>query len=176
MSGIEVLDPPGRQANPAKLLKSRCQRSMRNGRAGTPSSARQATDGTKVAKKMGRPQFPYTATIASYICVQLALGRSLRKIVKDSGMPSQSLVYEWLNKRPDFVEMYSRAREFQAHILGDEILEIADKCPLLFSIDERSGIRIVRVDPMGVQRQKLRIDARKWMAARLQPRKYGLRR
>jgi len=34
---------------------------------------------------------------------------------------------------------------------------------------------IMRVSPLGVQPSRLRVDARKWAAARLAPRKYGER-
>ena len=56
-----------------------------------------------------------------------------------------------------FAEQYARAREAQADALADEIVDIADGA-------DSSG---------DAARDRLRIDARKWAAARLTPRKYG---
>ena len=69
-----------------------------------------------------------------------------------------------------FRDQYARAREEQADKLFREIIEIADDksgdC-----ITTSDGKRIV--DHENIQRSRLRVDARKWAAARLAPRKYG---
>ena len=55
-----------------------------------------------------------------------------------------------------------RAREAQADKLFKECLEIADR-----------GSESENENPPRIQRDRLRIDTRKWMAARLAPKKYG---
>lgn len=72
-------------------------------------------------------------------------------------MPAPATIWVWLTKHPDFQEQYTRAREAQAEFLADEIVEIADSA----------------VDSDSSQAARVRIDARKWVAAKLRPKKYG---
>jgi len=102
----------------------------------------------------GRPS-DYTQAIADHICEQLAEGISLRKICLAEDMPGKSTVFRWLWANIEFRDQYERAREAQADTLADEITDIAD---------DAEG------DP---QRDKLRVDARKWVASKLKPKKYG---
>ena len=73
-------------------------------------------------------------------------------------MPAESTVYKWLAEGGAFSERYARAREQQADLYADEIIEIADAC---------------EPEAAAVAKAKARIDARKWLAARLAPKKYG---
>ena len=90
-------------------------------------------------------------------------------------MPAQSAVYEWLLKHPDFAEKYTRAREEQADTLADEIIDIADEQPEVVAvIDKKTGALIEhKLDGAFLQWQKNRIEARKWTAMKLKPKKYG---
>jgi hypothetical protein len=78
--------------------------------------------------------------------------------------------YRWLDENGDFRDQYARAREEQADKLFREIIEIAD---------DKSGDCITTsdgkpiVDHENIQRSRLRVDARKWAAAKLAPKKYG---
>jgi hypothetical protein len=65
--------------------------------------------------------------------------------------------------------MYTRAREEQADTNADEILQIADEMPPEYT-DEKGRTNI---DQTYLAWQKQRIEARKWTAAKLKPRKYG---
>jgi hypothetical protein len=65
--------------------------------------------------------------------------------------------------------MYARAREDQADTNADEILAIADEMPPEYT-DEKGRTTL---DQTYIMWQKNRIDARKWTAAKLKPRKYG---
>jgi hypothetical protein len=104
---------------------------------------------------MARPT-SYNLELAALICERLGQGEALKRICQDDHMPSQAIVYIWLTKHPEFLEMYTRAREDQADTLADEITDIAD-----------------RADPENVNVARLRVDARKWVAAKLKPKKYG---
>ena len=105
------------------------------------------------AKKTGRPT-DYTDLISTEICGQISEGNSLRSICKSNKMPSCSTVFLWLRHHPEFSEQYARAREEQADAIADECLDIAANEP-------------------DVQRARLKIDARKWFASKMKPRKYG---
>src|SRR6516225_264540 len=65
---------------------------------------------------------------------------------------------------------YTRAREAQADKFFREIIEIADDASRDY-VATSDGKRIV--DHENIQRSRLRVDARKWAAARLAPKKYG---
>jgi hypothetical protein len=95
--------------------------------------------------------------------------------VKDEGMPDRSVVYDWLLRHPVFANQYTRAREEQADTLADEIVAIADEQPEIIAVtDKKTGALIEhKLDNAFLQWQKNRIDARKWTAMKLKPKKYG---
>jgi hypothetical protein len=74
-------------------------------------------------------------------------------------MPQMSTVMLWLREDREFSQQYARAREAQADYFADEIVEIADAA--------------MRKDARGVQAARLAVDARKWAASKLLPKKYG---
>jgi len=121
---------------------------------------------------MGRPS-DFTPEIAGRICEELIEGKSLREICKAEDMPSASTVCRWLGQHEAFREQYARAREAQADTLFDEILEIADDGTNDYVIRKGEGEDVERVDHDHIARSRLRVDARKWMASKLQPKKYG---
>jgi len=128
---------------------------------------------TKEVTKMGRPS-AYSDKVANDICIRIALGESLRRICMEDGMPAQSSVYEWLLRYPDFSEKYARARELQAETQFDELTDIVDQPPELNYVTDKNGELIeVKFDSTYVAWMKLRVDTRKWTAARMAPKKYG---
>lgn len=129
---------------------------------------------------MGRPS-TYTETLTSEICERLADGESLRQICADEHMPARSTVFKWLSENETFSDQYARAREEQADTLADEIVAIADEeCTMIRADkhlavkgeDEEGNVEVV-FDSVAVARNRLRVDARKWIAAKLKPKKYG---
>lgn len=103
--------------------------------------------------KTGRPS-GYSEDVAGTICMEIMAGKSLRTICAMEGMPAASTVYAWLGQYQGFSAQYARACEVQADVLADEIIEIADS----------------DLDP---NRARVMIDARKWLAGKLRPKKYG---
>jgi succinate dehydrogenase flavin-adding protein (antitoxin of CptAB toxin-antitoxin module) len=120
---------------------------------------------------MGRPS-EFSQEIADSICDRLTDGQSLRKICCDDDMPAASTVFRWLTARPEFQEQYAHAREAQADALFDEILDIADDGTNDWVADKEEAEGF-RYNGDAVQRSKLRVEARKWMAGKLQPKKYS---
>ena len=102
----------------------------------------------------GRPT-DYTPELTAQICERLAIGESLRSICRDDAMPSMASIFLWLGKYPEFSEQYARAREAQAESHADQIVEIAD--------DDK-------IDP---NHKRIMVDARKWVASKLKPKRYG---
>ncbi|MCF3462782.1 terminase small subunit protein [Stenotrophomonas maltophilia] len=124
---------------------------------------------------MARPS-KFTQKLADAICEQLVDGKSLRTICSTAKMPGRSTVVRWLAENEAFRNQYARARELQADTLADEILDIADKAVMGEKLkkDGRGKVIERRTGDM-VERSKLMIDARKWYAGKLQPKKYGER-
>ncbi len=122
-------------------------------------------------KKRGRPSL-YTEPLAAKICRRLAEGESLRTICADKAMPAISTVMGWLfdGNHDGFSEQYARAREAQAEVRADEIVDIADDASGDFTAD-KDGKLVANSEH--IQRSRLRVDARKWIAAKLLPKRYG---
>lgn len=118
----------------------------------------------------GRPS-AFTQKLADTICERLSLGESLRSICRDERMPSQSMVFRWLADRQAFREQYAHAREVQADSWADDIIEIADDSSGDTIVDPESGNE--RFNGEFAARSRLKVDTRKWLMARMAPKKYG---
>ena len=101
----------------------------------------------------------------------------MREIVKTGDMPDRVTIYRWLLAHDDFRNLYTRAREDQADTYADEIIAIADEMPEVIAVTDKHGALIEhKLDGAYLQWQKNRIDARKWTAMKLKPKKYGERK
>jgi hypothetical protein len=108
--------------------------------------------------------------IFNHVCSQIEKGRALRNVLKDENMPSTSTFYQWLDNNEDKAKQYARATEVRADIIFDDILSIADENTNDTFVND-NGIEVVNNDV--IQRSRLRIDARKWVLSKLNPKKYG---
>ena len=118
---------------------------------------------------MARPS-EFTQQIADQICEMLADGRSLRSICEADEMPAKSTVFKWLAERKEFSDQYARAREAQADSWADDIVQISDDGENDTYKDEDGH---ERVSQDVIARSRLRVDTRKWLMARMAPKKYG---
>lgn len=91
------------------------------------------------------------------------------------GMPAVSTMCLWLNQgaKQEFLEQYEHAQAIKAENLADELLAIADD-------GTNDYMQRTNADNPGwvangehIQRSRLRVDTRKWIAAKLLPKKYG---
>lgn len=103
--------------------------------------------------KVGRPT-SYTQDIADRVCEQLALGKSLRTVCKPDDMPCVKTIFNWFRTQDGFLQQYERAKEEAAEMMSEDMIEIAD-------------------GDGDVQRDRLRVDTRKWLASKLKPKRYG---
>ena len=85
------------------------------------------------------------------------------------GMPSHSVVDRWIAQSAEFQAQYARAREQRADKMAEEILEIADDGKN-DTYETEDG---TRTNQDVIARSKLRVDARKWLASKMSPKKYG---
>ena len=108
----------------------------------------------------------FTQELFDSICETLATSsKGLNTVCKEHGISSKQF-YQWVANDAQLGEMYARARDEQADFMADEIVELADNTD-----NDNKGIN----GSNAVQRDRLRIDARKWVAAKLKPRKYSER-
>lgn len=107
---------------------------------------------------------------------------SIRKICKENeSLPDPVTVYKWLSENDGFSKQYARAREDGAALMAEELLEIVDdesndliEIEVLVKGGKDGETRTVtQVNHAKVQRDRLRADTRKWLLAKLQPKKYG---
>jgi hypothetical protein len=122
----------------------------------------------KGKKPAGRPT-GYTEAKADSICEHIAHGKSLVSWCREHEEAYRT-VMEWLAANEPFQHKYARAREAQADFLAEEILEIADDTS--FDTSEGPGGALVANNEW-ISRSRLRVDARKWYAGKLAPKKYG---
>lgn len=93
-------------------------------------------------------------------------GESLRAICRDAEMPGITTAIRWLSENEQFRAHYTHAKEVQAEIMAEEIMEIADAAE-----DDVSAVGSVNHEH--IQRSRLRVDTRKWVMSKLLPKKYG---
>jgi len=122
---------------------------------------------------MARPAV--TPELFDMICDRIGGGESLRSICRDTANPSMNAVMNWLKDNDDAQKQYARAREAQADAIFDEILQIADdgQNDWVEQHGEDAAKAAYALQGEHIQRSRLRIDARKWMAGKLRPKVYG---
>lgn len=99
------------------------------------------------------------------VCERIAECESLTLIAESVGVSKGTLI-TWLAGYPD---QYARAREAQADKFAEEIIQIAD--------DGQNDTYLTEDGPATnhdvIARSRLRVDARKWLASKMAPKKYG---
>lgn len=101
----------------------------------------------------------------------LSLRKATRKAVGHFKMDHIPLTtaYDWIENL-GYTEQYARAREQRAENIFEEIIDIVDCEDNDIVVDENGT---PRVNNDVIQRDRLRVDARKWMLGKMQPKKYG---
>lgn len=96
----------------------------------------------------------YTPELGDKICRMIAEGESLITVCKTINYPYNTIA-RWLRNYKEFDQDYARARETQADNLADQIVQLADD------------------ETLTPESRRVRVDARKWIASKLKPKKYG---
>lgn len=121
---------------------------------------------------LGRPT-DYTPELASKICGELAQGRSLRTVCKAEEMPCVATIFNWFRIHPHFLEQYTRAKQESSDAMADEILDIADDGSNDFMTIVKGKEEYEVENKEVTNRSRLRVDTRKWLMAKMKPKKYG---
>ncbi len=124
----------------------------------------------------GRPT-SYTPELGDLICEGIANARSLASICNENeDLPTARSVYTWLRSNEEFLLNYERSKEDQADYLAEEILEIADdsRNDFMDRLDENGEVSAAtKLNSENIQRSRLRVDARKWIASKFKTKRYG---
>jgi hypothetical protein len=110
----------------------------------------------------------YTKEIGETICGRLVEDENLRSICAEPEMPDVATVSNWISNNGQFRDMYALAREFQAHCIADEVIELADEVSTEWVEKVRANGRVVRgPDRKNLPRCRLRNEVRHWVAEQL---------
>jgi hypothetical protein len=103
---------------------------------------------------MGRPSIKTPELIETLLQRLVFSDRGLEGVCEAADMPSDVTVYRWLDQDEGFRNSYARARLALADVQAFRGVRDAVECE----------------DPA---KARVQLDARKWLAARLDPRRYG---
>lgn len=122
------------------------------------------------------PMVAFSQTLFDDICKRIALGASLRSICAEDGMPDRVTFNRWRKQSDELQAQYDQACIDREEYYFEQIIDIADEC--------RTGTKTVTKETATgkftetteidmVDRAKVQIDARKWVLARMNRKKYG---
>ena len=107
---------------------------------------------------MARPSI-YSEKLVNRMLEEIASGRSVIGLCREEDWtPNAETWYRWLYKIEGLSNRYAQAKSVQSEREADIILDIADNAT-----------------NQDYQVARLRVDARKWIASKLLPNKYGER-
>lgn len=105
---------------------------------------------------MARPT-KYSEKLEDRMLEEIASGRSVISLCREEDWtPNADTWYRWMYKIDGLSDRYTRAKAISSEYHADQILAIADEA-----------------DNQTFQVARLQIDARKWVASKLVPNKYG---
>lgn len=96
---------------------------------------------------------------------------SFNKAVEESEITFVTF-FKWMIGSEKLREIYKYARECRADVLFEEIVTIADTPLEGTKIKETPKGTVIETGDM-TDHRRLQIDARKWVVAKMQPKKYG---
>jgi len=139
-------------------------------------TAKAAKKTETLAETLAETQQQYRQRIVDMVCaVTICSSKGLPTIVKalqvdNTDIPSEATIRSWIRSSEDLAARYARAKEEQIEVFAEEIIAISDDdtFDIAFKAD---GTTYVNTEH--IQRSKLRVDSRKWLAAKLKPKKYG---
>lgn len=111
--------------------------------------------------------------VMARVFAEMMEGRSLKQICEADDMPHRDTVHDWLAKDAALSDKYARAAEVRADLIFDEILEITDDARNDWMVRHGQDDAGYAANGEHIQRARLRVDARKWMLGKMNPKKYG---
>jgi hypothetical protein len=116
-------------------------------------------------RRLGSHNVDYTIReVWPKILERITEGKSLMSATKEAQMSYSTAMYQ-LRNNPELQNKYREATAERGDYLADELVDLSDEMPP------------ADLDPAlinaWVNRQRLRIDARKWSASKLRPKQWG---
>jgi hypothetical protein len=99
-------------------------------------------------------------------------GQSCRSIIDGADrniLPSYRVFLKWIDEDKILSKHYTYMREVRAEKIFDEILTISDSQQN--DIVDKDGVKTVNHNV--INRNRLQVDARKWILSKMNPKKYG---
>ncbi len=121
---------------------------------------------------IGRPS-GFSLELADRVCRGICAGQSIRTVCKADDMPDIATVFRWMRQYPDFCEQYTRATLERTELHAEDMIDIADDSSADYAERLENGKASVLADHDHINRARLRVDTRKWIASKLLPKKYG---
>lgn len=132
----------------------------------------------------GRPRTHDRKAIMETVCREIAKGRLVTDVALELKI-DRATISDW-GATEEFRQAYTRAREEQAHTIAEDALNIADGLggdaddrleAMVASIrdadDDDKDRLLSALTNAANQRDRLRVDTRKWLASKIAPRHYG---
>lgn len=102
----------------------------------------------------------YTPKLFEKICDRIACGESVAAICRSKGFPSRESFYQWTRRDSASKKAYLKACAMRSQVYVEQIMDVLDNLGNEATSNQINAAR-------------LRIDATKWVASKLQPRLYG---
>jgi hypothetical protein len=120
----------------------------------------------RLARQIGHGrtgQIPYSKEIEDVILGELMCGRTLTDVCRDPDMPHLRSVHKWIEQdREGFAARYRKALEIGCETMADDMVDIADDRSGDWIVKtNRDGTTVAFLDPERVNRNRLRIEARR---------------
>lgn len=124
--------------------------------------------------------------IMEAVCHRISKGDLVKYAAKAEGITAET-VRDWAHNDPALSLLYAHARQQQAHALAEQALEIADGSDALTRLYEEAidaeeerleanpnrGKIIKELRSNLLNRDRMRMDARKWFTSKIAPKLYG---
>ena len=107
--------------------------------------------------------------IINQICGKISNGSTLRKALDESSLAYETF-FRWIDEDEAKSKQYTRATELRAEAMAEELLSISDAVGNDVIIGE-DGQEITNHNI--IQRDRLRVDSRKWLMSKMFPKKYS---
>ena len=122
----------------------------------------------------GRPTL-YDKAIVEEILDRLSHGETLKAICEsDERYPAAPTIRKWvMEDREGIAALYARGKELQIEAWADGIIEIADDGRNDWMTIRRGGVDVEVPNREVLERSRLRVDTRKWLACKIMPKKFG---
>lgn len=140
-------------------------------------------------RKRGRPRTINRLAIMKAVCERISQGELVLTAAKAEGTTARQ-IRRWAQDE-ELGPLYARAREDQAHAIAEDAIHIADGTDAVTAVYEdaieQEDARLLAAESKArykiigalraelVNRDRMRVDTRKWMASKIAPRLYGER-